>query len=197
MYLLLSTFPLVWNRLYKQTVALGSLNYLSLTVGYSLGTLICAAFQDKIYASLKARSSTPATGRPEFRIPIMIPGSLFISMGLFLYGWSAHYELHWIVPNIGAMFTGIGSIICYQAIQSFLIDAYTQYAASALGAATVLRSCAGFAFPLFAPALYQRLGLGWGNSLLGFAALAIGMPAPVLLWLYGEKLRARSPFAAG
>lgn len=66
-----------------------------------------------------------------------------------------------------------------------------------MGAATVMRSLAGFGFPLFAPAMYKTLGYGWGNSVLGFVAIGIGFPAPVLLWFYGERLRIRSPFAAG
>ena len=78
-----------------------------------------------------------------------------------------------------------------------VVDAYTRYAASAVGAATVLRSLAGFGFPLFAPYMYNALGYGWGNSLLGFVAVGLGIPAPVLLWMYGQKLRERSPFAAG
>ena len=45
--------------------------------------------------------------------------------------------------------------------------------------------------------MYQALGYGWGNTVLGFAALAIGVPAPMLMWRYGEMLRAKSTFAAG
>ena len=55
----------------------------------------------------------------------------------------------------------------------------------------------GFGFPLFAPYMYDALDYGWGNSLLGFIAIGLGIPAPFLLWFFGEKLRARSPFAAG
>jgi hypothetical protein len=77
------------------------------------------------------------------------------------------------------------------------VDAYTRYAASAVGAATVLRSLAGFGFPLFAPYMYRSLGLEWGNSPLGFLAIGLGIPAPLLLWKYGETSRSRSTFAAG
>jgi hypothetical protein len=42
--------------------------------------------------------------------------------------------------------------------------------------------------PLAAPKMYSSLGLGWGNSLLAFLALAM-VPIPVLLFIYGEKMR--------
>ena len=85
----------------------------------------------------------------------------------------------------------------FQCTQSYLVDTYSRFAASAMGAAAFLRSLAGFGFPLFASYMYKALGLGWGNSLLGFIALGLGIPAPLLLWKYGERLRARSTYAAG
>ena len=85
----------------------------------------------------------------------------------------------------------------FQCCQTYIVDAYSRFAASAVASTTVLRSLAGFGFPLFAPAMYNALGYGWGNSVLGFAALAVGLPAPFLLWRYGEQLRAKSKFAAG
>lgn len=43
-------------------------------------------------------------------------------------------------------------------------------------------------FPLFGLQMYDGLGLGWGNSLLGFLALAM-CPIPFLFYKYGERLR--------
>ncbi|KAI7109880.1 hypothetical protein KC324_g20168, partial [Hortaea werneckii] len=51
--------------------------------------------------------------------------------------------------------------------------------------------------PLFAPYMYRALGYGWGNSVLGFLGIAVGFPAPLILWWYGESLRKKSKFAAG
>lgn len=82
-------------------------------------------------------------------------------------------------------------------VQTYVIDAYTTYAASAVASVTFMRSLAGFAFPLFAPQLYDSLGYGWGNSLLAFIGIAIGVPAPWIFWRYGAAIRARSQFAAG
>lgn len=76
------------------------------------------------------------------------------------------------------------------AINLYLIDTYTIYAASALAAITVIRSIGGAVLPLGALPMYDTLGLGWGNSLLGFIAVAL-TPLPFFIIRYGEKLRER------
>lgn len=195
MYLMLSTFPMLWSERYGQSIGIGSLNFISMGLGFFLGTQITAPLNDALYRRLKRKNN--GVGKPEFRVPLMIPASLLAPIGLFWYGWSAQARVHWILPNIGACLFCAGVIVGFQCIQTYLVDSYTRYAASAIAAATVLRSLAGFGFPLFAPAMYNALDFGWGNSLLGFVALALGVPAPFMLWKFGEKLRERSQFAAG
>ncbi|EEH10067.1 polyamine transporter 1 [Histoplasma capsulatum G186AR] len=195
MYLVLSSFPLVWEGVYKQTTDIASLNYLSLGIGFVIGLQICAPIMDRIYIRLKAHYNHP--GRPEFRIPLMIPGGLLVPIGLMTYGWTAQPHIHWIIPSIASAIFATGLIIGFQCAQAYIVDAYTQYAASATGAAAFLRTLAGFSFPLFAPSLYARLGLGWGNALLAFISAGMGIVAPALLWRYGEFLRGKSTYCAG
>ena len=197
MYLVLSTFPSLWTspQYYNESVGIGGLNYISLGLGFWLGSQICAPLNDRIYRRLKARNN--GVGKPEFRVPLLFLGAFFIPTGLFIYGWTAQYHCHWIAPNIGAVLFGTGNIIAFQCIQTYMVDTYARFAASALAASACLRSLAGFGFPLFAPYMYNALHYGWGNSLLAFVAIVIGVPAPVFLWKFGEKLRKKSPFAAG
>ena len=195
MYLVLSTFPPLWTDNYHENLGIGGLNYISLGLGFFLGSQVCAPLNDRIYRWFRARNN--GEGKPEFRVPIMNAGSFLVPVGLFIYGWTAQYKVHWIGPNIGAAVFAMGMIIGFQCIQTYLVDAYTRYAASAVAASTVLRSLAGFGFPLFAPYMYAKLNYGWGNSLLGFIAIALGIPAPLLLWTFGQRLRERSKFAAG
>jgi multidrug resistance protein len=194
-YLLLSTFPGLWSGYYGESIGIGGLNYISLGLGFFLGTEIGAPFIDYFYRRLKKQNNN--VGRPEFRTPLMFPGSILVPIGLFIYGWTAEYKTHWIGPNIGAAIFCAGVVLVYQSCQTYVIDSYQRYAASALAATSILRSLAGFGFPLFAPAMYNALGYGWGNSVLGFIAVVIGLPAPFILWFYGERLRARSQYASG
>lgn len=197
MYLVLSTFPSLWTspQYYHESIGIGGLNYISLGLGFWCGSQICALINDGIYRSLKAKNNN--TGLPEFRVPLLGISALLLPAGLFIYGWTAQTHCHWIAPNIGAFLFGAGTIISFQCMQTYMVDTYARYAASALAATAFLRSLAGFSFPLFAPYMYDALNYGWGNSVLAFAAIAIGFPAPIFLWKYGVKLRARSPYAAG
>jgi hypothetical protein len=70
-------------------------------------------------------------------------------------------------------------ILNFQAIQTYVVDSFTLHAASALAAVSFLRSLAGFGFPLFAPAMYAKLGYGKGNTILAAFAVALGCPAYV------------------
>jgi hypothetical protein len=54
----------------------------------------------------------------------------------------------------------------------------------------MFRSLIGALMPLGGLDMYQKLGLGWGNSLLAFICLAM-VPVPVLLYFYGRTLRRR------
>jgi hypothetical protein len=136
-------------------------------------------------------------GSPEFRVPLMLPVVVLVPVGFFIYGWTAENKAHWIFPNIGAFIFGTGIMVGFNALLTYVVDCYQTYAASAAAATAVLRSLAAFLFPLFAPLMYKALGYGWGNSLIAFLSIGIGGPAPIFLWYYGAKLRARSTFAAG
>jgi hypothetical protein len=77
-------------------------------------------------------------------------------------------------------------------VQTYLIDAFTKYAASVTAAGTILRSLVSAVLPSAGQTLYDKLGIGWGNSLLGFLALAMA-PIPWIFWKYGERIRTRKP----
>jgi len=206
LYLVLASFPTLWEKPdpqlpptglpnYGESAGIAGLNYVSLGIGFYVGTQIAAKTADRIYKSLKAKHG--GIGRSEFRVPLMFPGAIMVPSGLLIYGWSAQYKTFWLVPNIGIAIFAAGNQLVFQNCQTYIVDSYTRFAASAIAATTVFRSLGGFGFPLFAPAMYKGLGYGWGNTTLAFMGVAIGFPAPCILWWYGETLRKKSKFAAG
>jgi hypothetical protein len=77
-------------------------------------------------------------------------------------------------------------------IQTYLVDAFTLYAASAIAAATILRSILGAVVPLGGLKMYEVMGLGWGNTFLGLVTLVLA-PVPWIFWKYGERIRTKYP----
>ncbi|KAK1220544.1 hypothetical protein PQX77_016684 [Marasmius sp. AFHP31] len=188
-YLMFATFAKLFKTTYGFDAGVGGLVYLGLGVGFMVATYFGASISNTIYKRLADKNG--GKGKPEMRIPPLIFGSLFIPIGLFWYGWSAQAKAHWIMPIIGSGIFGFGQMTCFLPISLYLVDAFT-YAASALSAASVLRSFLGFAFPLFAQQMFNALNYGGGASLLGGLAIILGIPFPIWIYYRGEAIRAKS-----
>ena len=80
------------------------------------------------------------------------------------------------------------------AMNNYLTDAYDIYSASALASSVFSRNIsAALLLPLATYPMYDRLGVGWACSLLGFICLGLS-PIPFLFLRYGKTLRSRSKF---
>ncbi|KAK1511439.1 major facilitator superfamily transporter [Colletotrichum abscissum] len=196
LYLIISSFPKLWEHYYGMHKGQASLNYISIAVGALIGVLISAPTMDMIYQRLKRRRGIEKDGKgvPEFRIPLMVPASLLTPCGIMLFAWTAQNKMHFMLPNVGIAITIGSSMVSYQCISAYIADCYALHTASASAACCFMRSMFAFAFPLFVPALFRNLGYGLGGSLLAIIAVVIGVPAPLLLWRYGAKLRTLSKF---
>ncbi|PPQ70272.1 hypothetical protein CVT26_014561 [Gymnopilus dilepis] len=180
-YLFLTTMPSIFTNVYHNNAGIGGLHYIALGIGLSLASQTNARFMDKIYVHFKEKNG--GVGEPEFRLPSMIPGTILLPFGLLLAGWSAENRLPWIATDVGIACIGAGLILVFQSMQTFVVDAFTLHAAS------------GFGFPLFANAMYNKLGYGKGDTILACLAIGLGCPAPILLWKYGRRIRMMSKYA--
>ncbi len=210
-YLLFTTFNGVFRGQYGFSASTSGLVYLGLGIALVLGVVIFGNLNPQIQAA-RMKADGVDKPKPEYRLLLMIWLSPCVALGLFIYGWTAYYKVHWIVPIIGTFFIGLGAYFvlvssiscCYSAYQTrsnfhqmptqlYLIELFgSKGAPSALSAMNVLRYMGGTFLPLAGPRLYRALGYGWGNSLLGFLALFFALP-PVLFYKYGERLRAKGP----
>jgi multidrug resistance protein len=191
LYLFFTTMTFVFEGQYGFSSGSVGLAYLGMGVGMILGMGALGTLSDKNIKKHQAKGNA----KPEHRLPMFltIPGAVSLPIGIFLYGWTTYYGVHWIVPIIGTAFIGVGNLTAMMTIQTYLVDAFTVHAASAIAANTVLRSVFGAVLPLAGLDMYDKLGLGWGNSLLGFVALCF-IPVPIFFRLYGERMRTNPRF---
>jgi len=192
LYLLFTTFTFIFEENYHFSQGSVGLVYIGCGVGTLLGLGFLGFTSDPLMKRL-ANKHNNGVIKPEYRLPILIYAGPCIPIGLLIYGWTARYTVQWVVPIFGTLLVGIGLIAAFMCINTYLVDTFSMYAASAMAANTVLRSLFGALFPLFGLQMYNTLGLGWGNSLLAFIALAM-CPIPVLFYKYGERIRTHPKF---
>ena len=185
MYLMFTTFTDVFGTTYHFNPGEAGLTYLGMGVGSLAGQYTLDFFMKRHF---KERLDRNGKLHPEDQLPPLIVAGLLLPIGLCWYGWSMEYKVHWIVPILGTAICGISITFFFLAVQTYLVEAYTVYAASALAANTLVRCIFGLTIPLAGPELYNRLGLGWGNTLLAFLALMV-VPAGLWLLKYGERIR--------
>ncbi|PGH15299.1 hypothetical protein AJ79_02464 [Helicocarpus griseus UAMH5409] len=190
LYLFFTTIPSVFKNQYGFSPGLSGLAYSGIGIGFATGVTAIALTSDKIATKLTARNN--GVFEPEMRLPTMVFFAFLIPISFFWYGWTAEKQVHWIAPIIGMFPFGVGLIGVYMPAQLYVIDCYPKYAASATAALTASRSLVGALLPLAGPKMFDSLGLGWGNSLLGFLAVAF-IPVPILFNRYGKAIRERFP----
>ncbi|GKT93765.1 MFS multidrug transporter [Colletotrichum tofieldiae] len=192
LYLLFTTFPQVFKQQYGFSQGSAGLAYIGIGVGSVVGLLFAGLVSDRLMKKLTLRNG--GHYQPEYRLPPMLCGAILVPVGLFWYGWTAEKQLHWTLPIVGTAILGCGIVIVLMSTLTYLVDAFTVYAASAMAANTVTRSLVGAFLPLAGEELYRQMGLGWGNSLLGFIAFAM-IPIPMIFYKYGRAIRQTKLFA--
>ena len=77
-YLVISSFPGLYTspQYYNESVGIGGLHYIALAIGYAIGAQATSRINDYLYVKMK--KSNNGVGKPEFRIPMMIPCSIFL-----------------------------------------------------------------------------------------------------------------------
>ncbi|KAI8826001.1 major facilitator superfamily domain-containing protein [Fimicolochytrium jonesii] len=191
-YACLASFPIIFGEGRGMNQFVGSLPFLALLVGISLGSAV------NVWNQIYYRKRYVTNGNvavPEARLPPMMLGSFIFAGGLFTIGWTASPHIHWIFPCLGAVMMGLGYYTIFQSALNYLIDVFERWGASAIAANTFLRSTLAAAFPLIVPPLYHRIGIGWATSVFGGVAVCL-IPIPFFFWSYGPSIRKRGKYTA-
>lgn len=191
-YIFFQAFPLIFPPTYGFSLGEQGLAFLGIGIGALFAGVIYLWWDDYLRKA-KAKGKSWAGVEEYRRLPLACIGGPFFTVGLFWIGWAARPNVHWIVPILGGIPTGIGYLLLFMSLINYLVDAYKVFAASAVGAASSARALFGAVLPFAARPMYRALGIAWACSLLGFLSLAMCLiPFAFIKW--GPKIRANSAF---
>lgn len=177
LYVWFESFPIVFVEIYGFTLGKEGLAYLGILVGAIVTIPFFFAY---LYYVQEPQFNENDELQPEKRLPPAMVGGFCIVICLFWFAWTAG-RTHWIVPIIGSGFFSVGTFLLFNSVLTYLGDSYPANAASVLAGNDLMRSSFGAGFPLFATAMYNKLGVAWATSLLGFLAIAF-LPIPFVLY---------------
>lgn len=185
LYLFFFAYPIAFSQQRGWTPLIGSLPFLSIIIGVVIGGTIITIFTKTRFARKMKKHGRVV---PEERLPPMMIGAVLFPIGLFWFAWTSNPHITWVPQVLAGIPLGAGVLIIFLQGLNYIIDVYLMYANSAIAANTLIRSLLGAAFPLFATYMYDKLGVAWATSLLGFLTVAM-VPVPVLFFIYGKKIR--------
>jgi len=192
LYLTFEAYPISFQEQRLWSPGLASLPFLSILIGIIIACASLAIYSRTYYVRrLKARGGKV---NPEDRLPPMIVGSVVLPAGLFWFAWTSSPDITWVPQVLAGVCIGCGIVLIFMAGMVYIVDVYLINASSAMAVNNFIRALTAAGFPLFAPAMYHRLGVDWSTSLIAFICLAI-IPFPILLYLKGQKIRGWSTFS--
>lgn len=115
LYLLFTSITQVFEQTYNFSTQAAGLVYLGLGVGSMLGLVLFSTTSDRYMRKMADRDGQGM--KPEYRLQTVPLGSVLLPAGLFMYGWTTEYRVHWIVPILGMAIIGIGNLFIFMAIQ--------------------------------------------------------------------------------
>lgn len=213
LYLTFASIPLVYRRVYNFSVAEAGLVFLAMIIGGIVAT--CGGlYSERLlkHPSWQTKSSDRAEDcdsdskfwafmrrkfpveSPESRLYFTCLTSIFLPIGLFMFGFCAQPDVHWVVPAVAVFFAAMGIYFVYLATFNYLADTYQTYASSSLAAQSFCRNVLGGVFPLVTGALFTNLGEDAAGGILGGVATILTV-VPWVLVFFGESIRQRSKFA--
>ncbi|KAF9892141.1 hypothetical protein FE257_002547 [Aspergillus nanangensis] len=193
LYLTVEVVPMVFREQRQWRLVTSTLPFLGMLVGLVVTVIIILVDQVRYKKAVKRNGGNAV---PEARLPTMLIGGVFLTTGLFWFGWTAAPEYHWVHPVVAAGFIEAGFDLVYFQCVNFLVDVYSIIAASAVAAITILRSILACGLATAARPMFDALGVSVACSILG-AVSCLALPIPLLLMKYNGVLVRRSKMATG
>lgn len=191
LYATFFAFPIAFEEIRGWNEGMTGLSFISIMIGIAIG-LGLMPVQEKLY---KARAVPSASGRmlapPEARLYPMLLGSFILPISLFILAFTSYPGIIWVGPCAAGVLFGFAMVIIYISANSYIVDSYSNFAASAIAAKTLMRSEIGASVPLWITQLFNNLGFQYAGLFLALVSCLI-LPIPWFFFYKGGAVRVRS-----
>jgi len=191
LYLMFQAFPIIFENGHHFNMQATGLTFLGIGIGMGIG-LATQPYWNRLGARAAAENGGKAP--PETLLAMGEVGGVLVPLSLYWFAFTTYPHVHWIVPIIASVPFGTGTFFAFTSTFTYLVTAYRPIAASAMAGNSALRSSFAAAFPLFAGAMYSRLGTVGATALLA-GLTTLMAPLPFIFRRIGPRLRAKSSFA--
>lgn len=142
LYALFFAFPVAFEEIRGWNIGMTGVSFVSIILGISIA-MACMPIQERIYASHCVNGPVA-----EARLYPMLIGAIIMPISLFIFAFTSYEGMHWIGPAIAGVLFGFSMLVIYISANSYIVDSYSNFAASAVAAKTFMRSCIGASVPL-------------------------------------------------
>lgn len=194
LFLFTQSVEQVFMGLYDWSVAQTGYVQCAIVIGECIGWSLNFLSRKLYFASASRNAEVPGAPIAEARLYMAVIGGVFgISGGMFTYAWISYPIIPWIAPAVGLAMVGAGSVLVVAGVTDYVVDAYSHYAGSAMGAVATGENIFCAFLPLATFSMYNDLGFNWASTLLAFISLVLSL-VPTLMFIWGKEIRARSTF---
>ncbi|KAJ7140499.1 MFS general substrate transporter [Mycena crocata] len=191
LYLMFQAFPIIFENGHHFNVQTTGITFIGIGIGMGIA-LATQPFWNRFSAREAAKHGGKAP--PETLLVMGQVGGILVPLSLYWFAFTTYPKVHWIVPILASVPFGSGIFFVFTATFTYLVTAYRPIAASAMAANSATRSAFAAAFPLFAGAMYNKLGTVGATALLA-GLTTLMAPLPFIFHRIGPRLRATSSFA--
>lgn len=186
--LYLSLYAIPYSFMHERSWSLrrASLPFLCVLAGSLLAFVVLAL---GLWLQQRKRKNS-VSPTPEDRLPPMIGGACLLLAGLLWFAFTSPPVIPWIVHSLACVCVGCGIIMIFVPGIAYIVEIYPTNVNSALAANAFARSLIATGFPHLSGKMYQDLGTKWATCVLALSC-ALLAPFPVLLFMYGRKIRDR------
>lgn len=191
-YLFIEVLPIIYGEK-GFTKQQSSLVLIAVALGFSF-TPLTRLYDYKRFKKAKHQGRLLT---PEEKLMGFAVAAPAFAIGLWCFAWTVPPEvpgLPWIVSALALVPIGfaINEFDCV--LVGYLTESYTTFSSSAFASFSMVRSALSATFPLFAHAMYEKLGANYATTILAAAATAACV-CPIVLIRYGRRTRQASRFA--